>query len=120
MAHPTTAETPTIPPARHSSHIPGLDGLRGVAVLLVFLSHSQLGVPGRFGPFGVTIFFFLSGYLITTLLQKEYDRAGTISLRDFYLRRVLRIVPPMLITISIVTAVTALRGEAGPTAGTFL
>jgi peptidoglycan/LPS O-acetylase OafA/YrhL len=97
-----------------------LDGLRGIAVLLVFLSHSKLGVPGRFGPFGVTIFFFLSGYLITSLLQREFDGSGSISLKDFYLRRVLRIVPPMLITISIVTAITAIRGQEGPTVGTFL
>ncbi len=99
-----------------NAHIPGLDGLRGLAVALVFLSHAQLGVPGRFGPFGVTIFFFLSGFLITTLLQREFDKFGSISVSDFYKRRFLRIVPPMLITISIVSAISLLRGMTSPSA----
>lgn len=73
-----------------------LDGLRAIAVLLVMLSHASLGhiIPGGFG---VTIFFFLSGYLITTLLRIEFERDGTVSFRGFYLRRTVRIIPPMLI-----------------------
>src|SRR5205807_5364979 len=74
-------------------NIPSLDGLRAASVMLVFAAHAGLKdrVPGNFG---VTVFFFLSGYLITTLLRIEHDRTGRISLRDFYLRRVLRIFPP--------------------------
>src|ERR1041385_111615 len=74
-------------------HIPSLDGVRAVSFLIVFLAHAGLEkwVPGYFG---LTVFFFLSGYLITTLLRMEYDKSGTISLRDFYFRRVLRIFPP--------------------------
>jgi peptidoglycan/LPS O-acetylase OafA/YrhL len=119
-SYPEMPASPAVPKSLRTSHIPGLDGIRGIAVLLVFMSHTELGVPGRFGPLGVTIFFFLSGYLITTLLQREFDRSGAISLKDFYLRRVLRIVPPMLITISIVTAISVVRGQDGPTVGTFL
>lgn len=78
-------------------YIPSLDGIRAVAFLIVFLSHAGLDyVPGGFG---VTVFFFLSGYLITTLLRQEFERHHAISFRKFYLRRVLRIFPPMYIAL---------------------
>jgi peptidoglycan/LPS O-acetylase OafA/YrhL len=75
-----------------------LDGLRAIAVLLVFVSHMGLGhlVPGGFG---VTIFFFLSGYLITSLMRAEASNAGRVSFTGFYLRRTLRIIPPLWITL---------------------
>lgn len=81
------------------SYIPSLDGIRAVAVMLVFLAHSgyQL-IPGGFG---VTIFFFLSGFLITTLMRKEYEKRGTISIKHFYIRRVYRIFPALYIVILI-------------------
>ena len=63
-------------------------------MLLVFLSHTQLN-GWISGGFGVTVFFFLSGYLITTLLRREAESRGHISLKHFYLRRSLRIFPPM-------------------------
>lgn len=77
-----------------------LDGLRALAVLIVMISHASLGhiVPGGFG---VTIFFFLSGYLITTLLRMEYERHGEVSFKGFYLRRSVRIIPPMLICYAV-------------------
>ena len=61
--------------------IASLDGLRAFSILLVFLSHTELNgiVPGGFG---VTVFFFLSGYLITTLLRWEAESRGSISLRN--------------------------------------
>jgi peptidoglycan/LPS O-acetylase OafA/YrhL len=67
--------------ASSAFHVPSLDGLRGVAVSIVVLSHTRLGkvVPGGFG---VTIFFFLSGYLITTLLRRELERHGRICLES--------------------------------------
>jgi peptidoglycan/LPS O-acetylase OafA/YrhL len=82
-------------------HLPSLDGFRAVAILLVFASHAGWGhiVPGGLG---VTIFFFLSGYLITTLLRREYEKNGEISLRHFYLRRVYRIFPPMYLVLLLV------------------
>lgn len=88
-----------------SVHIPSLDGLRAVAFLIVFVSHAgwQSAIPGGFG---VTIFFFLSGFLITTLLRQELARHGSISLRRFYARRLLRIWPPFYIVLALATAAT--------------
>src|ERR1700744_3613314 len=82
-------------------YVPSLDGIRAIAFLLVFVAHAGLKdiVPGGLG---VTIFFFLSGYLITTLLRLEEDQTGTISLREFYIRRAIRILPPMYITLAVV------------------
>jgi len=62
--------------ASSAFHIPSLDGIRACAFLLVFLGHA--GVPGIPAGFGVTVFFFLSGYLITTLLRLEVERSGRI------------------------------------------
>lgn len=84
--------------SKTTSYIPSLDGLRAVSILLVFASHVQLShlIPGGFG---VTVFFFLSGFLITTLLIREYDSYGKISVGHFYLRRVLRLGPPIAATL---------------------
>lgn len=84
--------------ARSGFHIPSLDGIRGMAALIVFVSHAGLReiVPGGFG---VTVFFFLSGFLITTLLRIEFERTRTVSFRRFYLRRIYRILPPMYIVL---------------------
>ncbi len=91
--------------ASSQTYIPSLDGIRAVAVFLVVVSHAGLGhvVPGGLG---VTIFFFLSGYLITTLLRREFELTGTISLPRFYLRRVLRIFPPLYVALGIATLLT--------------
>jgi len=80
-------------------YAPVLDGIRAVAFGLVFVAHVGFDriVPGGFG---VTVFFFLSGYLITTLLRLEAERTGTVSLRGFYIRRAFRILPPLYITIA--------------------
>jgi peptidoglycan/LPS O-acetylase OafA/YrhL len=84
-----------------------LDGFRTVSFLIVFLAHAGLNaiVPG---PFGVTVFFFLSGYLITTLLRREQEKTGGISFGRFYLRRVLRILPPFYLILGLVFAGIAL------------
>jgi len=81
-----------------SGHIASLDGLRAVSVMIVLISHAGFGhlIPGGFG---VTVFFFLSGYLITTLLLREHARDGGISLPRFYLRRILRLTPPLFVTM---------------------
>jgi peptidoglycan/LPS O-acetylase OafA/YrhL len=79
-----------------STHIPSLDGLRAIAIALVFLSHAGLR----------EVFFFLSGYLITTLLRREWAAAGRISLRQFYLRRVVRIFPPLYLSLALASVVT--------------
>jgi peptidoglycan/LPS O-acetylase OafA/YrhL len=81
-------------------YIPSLDGIRAVSFFLVFFSHAGLGgiVPGGFG---VSVFFLLSGFLITTLLRTEFARYRRISLGSFYLRRVLRILPPLYVTLAL-------------------
>jgi len=81
-------------PEYEAARIPGLDGLRGVAILCVLAVHTTPPVLES-GFFGVDIFFVLSGFLITTLLLREMDRTGTIDLRQFYLRRAARILPAM-------------------------
>lgn len=92
--------------------IPGLDGLRALSILIVVLSHSGLSqrIPGGFG---VTVFFFLSGYLITCLLLREQTRDGTISLRNFYARRVLRLAPPLMACLATAGALWGLGLVAG-------
>lgn len=87
--------------------IPSLDGVRAIAVLIVFVGHGATA-PGLWpGHVGVTVFFFLSGYLITTLLRRERERTGRIALSRFYLRRLLRITPPALIAIVLCVVVGA-------------
>jgi peptidoglycan/LPS O-acetylase OafA/YrhL len=80
--------------------IPSLNGIRAISVFLVVLAHSGFGyiIPGGLG---VTIFFFLSGYLITTLMLVESERIGVIDIRNFYARRFFRLAPPLLITLTI-------------------
>lgn len=83
-----------------TKYIPSLDGLRAIAVLMVVFSHIGLGniIPGGFG---VTLFFYLSGFLITRLLIHEYETQNTIHLVKFYIRRFLRLYPPLLIMLAI-------------------
>lgn len=84
------------------NRIPYLDGLRGIAIILVFIGHAKNTVPFISGIWrtilgnshlGVMIFFVLSGYLITRLLIHEHAKTNTINIRKFYLRRALRIFP---------------------------
>lgn len=86
--------------SRAGFHIPSLDGLRALSFGLVFFAHAgmPIGIPFP-GGFGVTVFFFLSGYLITTLLRLEYEKRGEVSFRNFYLRRALRILPPFYLVL---------------------
>jgi peptidoglycan/LPS O-acetylase OafA/YrhL len=87
---------------------PGLDGVRGVAILLVLGQHAPTR-PLIDGFVGVTVFFCLSGYLITTLLVRELQ-TGTIDVRAFYRRRVARLCPA-LVTVVAVTVVVLLIGR---------
>jgi peptidoglycan/LPS O-acetylase OafA/YrhL len=81
-----------------------LDGLRSVAVLLVFAHHVDArAIPG--GWIGVDLFFALSGYLITTLLLLEFQKGGSIRLGDFYIRRALRLTPALVVLVALVTPV---------------
>ena len=95
-----------------SSNIPALDAVRGIAALMVVLAHT-IG-PHQLGSMGVAVFFVLSGFLITWLLVKESDNTGTISLRDFYIRRALRIFPAFYVFWMVCIAAAALRNVRIP------
>jgi len=95
------AETEAAPaagrPARFA-HLRALDGLRGLAVVLVVLSHFAPGLaPGGF--IGVDLFFILSGFLITSLLVSEFEGSDRISLGNFWVRRARRLFPALLIVV---------------------
>jgi len=95
-------------------YIPGLDGLRAIAVLIVMAAHLGFEhiVPGGFG---VTVFFFISGFLITRLLLAESEKKG-IGLKNFYLRRFVRLYPALLFMLFGTVAIYGLSGIGGPTA----
>ena len=89
--------------------VPGLDGLRGLAVLAVVIYHFFGDVlPG--GYLGVDMFFVLSGFLITSLLVREFRVTGRISLKDFWVRRFRRILPAAVTVLVICTAIVAAIG----------
>ena len=92
-------------------HRPSLDGLRGIAVLYVLLGHIfNAGNPY----FGVDLFFVLSGFLITSLLLKEFESHGDVSLKDFYGRRILRLLPALLMVIVAVFATSSIAPYDAP------
>lgn len=91
-------------PTFHLGYRRWLDGLRGVAILMVLAFHLLL-LPG--GSLGVDVFFVLSGFLITSLLAEEWERRGALSLRHFYLRRGLRLLPA-LFTLLLICGVYSL------------
>ena len=108
VAEPSIPSETVAEPAMHarprSRYIPALDGLRTLAVAVVVLYHlNPTLMPG--GMQGVTIFFVLSGYLITHLLLVEFGGTRTIDLKGFWVRRMRRLMPAML---SVVVATTAL------------
>ncbi len=107
------------PPERFRlGHRPELDGLRGVAILSVLVYHTinnRLHLPIFSGGYlGVDLFFVLSGFLITTILLEEWGRSGTVSLRMFYLRRVLRLAPAYVSLLLVVLGLELLLLRAGP------
>ncbi|WP_417751661.1 acyltransferase family protein [Senegalimassilia faecalis] len=94
-------------PKKKSRYIPALDGLRALAVLGVIAYHMGMAwAPG--GLLGVTVFFVLSGYLITSLLLIEWDNTGTINLPQFWLRRIKRLFPAIAFVIICVAALTTI------------
>ena len=79
---------------------PEIDGLRAIAVSAVIFYHAQISIlghqPFKGGFIGVDIFFVISGYLITSIILKELITTGTFSFRNFYQRRIRRIIPAIL------------------------
>ena len=76
-------------------YITGLDGIRAIAVIMVLAYHLKLALF-KSGFLGVTVFFVLSGYLITGILISEVEEEGTIDLKNFWLRRIRRLVPAVM------------------------
>jgi peptidoglycan/LPS O-acetylase OafA/YrhL len=88
-------------------YFPSLNGLRGISIIIVVMCHLNLVWNFWYltifnGPLGVCIFFVLSGFLITTLCLKEQKQAGSLSLKNFYIRRVLRILPVAYLYVFVV------------------
>ena len=125
----TAADAPLVPmsseasPARTASlrRIPSLDGLRAISIVLVMGLHTvqRYGVdrpdppPSLWwsvllnGGLGVTIFFVISGYLITRLLLHEQATRGTISMPGFYVKRAFRILPPLYVYVAVLVLLQA-------------
>ena len=96
----TGPERPTPNPSERNAltFVPGLDGIRGVAVLAVMAFHAGLGAVSG-GLLGVDMFFVLSGFLVTSLLLAEHARTGTIKLLAFWGRRARRLLPALLVLL---------------------
>jgi len=111
------ADIVEIPEVLQPVRLPGLDGLRGIAILWVILGHAVMGTPAVnsiVGGLGVSVFFVISGFLITTLLLKEKITTGKISLKKFYLRRLLRIYPVLILYLVVLLILnTALHLNIG-------
>ncbi|MGI9136820.1 MAG: acyltransferase family protein, partial [Candidatus Nanopelagicales bacterium] len=88
-------------------YLPGLDGIRALAVLGVLLYHADLGWL-RGGFLGVDVFFVLSGFLITSLILEELDRRGRVNFRRFYIGRARRLLPALLLMLIVVGTVVAI------------
>ena len=108
-----------------SGRIPSLDGLRAISILFVIIGHAYAtlprltGIPGALmdgftfiagnGEMGVTVFFVLSGFLITTLLLKELRKTGKLSIKAFYIRRAFRIWPAFYLMLAVVVLLGVFR-----------
>ncbi len=91
----------TFPEYQSRRYIPELDGVRAVSVFLVLISHYwRAAAESMVGRLGVTFFFVLSGYLITTLLLREEKERGRVELTGFYIRRTCRIFPLYYLTLA--------------------
>src|SRR3954452_19313690 len=96
-----------------------LDLLRGIAVLLVVVSHYSVALPHpsvllETGWVGVDLFFVLSGFLISGLLFSEFEKTGTINLKRFWIRRGFKIYPPFYALIGLTALVALLRTRQLP------
>jgi peptidoglycan/LPS O-acetylase OafA/YrhL len=123
-ADPVGARAPVAAPEPvwlNRGRVPGLDGLRAVSIALVFAEHIALAagvhgdslrhkIIGNIGVLGVDVFFAISGFLITLLLLREYRKTSTISLKGFYARRFLRLMPAAIVYL-VTVAVIQWSGE---------
>ncbi|MFM7645119.1 MAG: acyltransferase family protein [Sphingomonadales bacterium] len=84
--------------APNLGYSPSLDGLRAIAIILVLLSHANFRW-GLNGGLGVSVFFALSGFLISTLLMEEFRKFGDVSFKGFYIRRTMRLFPALYVLL---------------------
>ena len=88
-------------------YLPGLDGMRALAVVAVMIYHTNNGwLPGGF--IGVEVFFVISGYLITLLLIGEHEKSGRIDLKQFWMRRARRLLPALFFMLTLLMIYTAI------------
>ncbi|MEP7114129.1 MAG: acyltransferase [Ilumatobacteraceae bacterium] len=103
-------------PVNRLGFVPELDGVRGLAIIAVMSTHLMNWLfPG--GALGVDLFFVLSGYLITSLLVKEWSDTDRIDLRAFWMRRILRLLPALSVYVVAAAAGAVIVGESVRTAG---
>ncbi len=95
------------PVGEGQKYLPGLDGLRALAVAVVIAYHLGLGWAGG-GLLGVGVFFTLSGYLITDILLSQWRKLGRIQLKDFWIRRARRLLPALFVVLAVVCAWVAI------------
>ena len=98
-------------PAR-TGRVAALDGLRGCAILLVIAAHAASPQVQSLGAGGVTVFFVLSGYLITTILLRHRAAGGSVGLRGFYLRRARRLLPALVVLLVFEASVRLSTGQS--------
>jgi len=92
---------------RGIQYIPAIDGLRAVAVIAVILYHLGISwIPGGF--LGVDLFFVISGYVITRLLLDSIQERGGLDLRDFYMARIRRLLPPLIFMIVVTSIIVGI------------
>ena len=111
LAYNKLFEISPVPEILNTSYFPSLDGFRAISVMMVIAFHLYLKSQYTWyyhlanGALGVDIFFIISGFLITTLLLKERAKNGSINLKNFYIRRVLRIFPAAYVYLSTIVVV---------------
>ena len=108
----STALTPAMPwqvgrPSSPMGYLPGLDGIRALAVIGVLLYHGDVGGL-RGGFLGVDVFFVLSGFLITSIILEEFGKYGHIDFKQFYLGRARRLLPALVLMLLVVGIATAI------------
>lgn len=92
---------------KQKEYIYGIDGLRAIAVIMVFAYHLKLPFA-KGGLLGVTVFFVISGFLITRILLQELDSTNTINLRNFWIKRIRRLLPAVLTMITVLIFISAI------------
>ena len=97
------------------AYVPGLDGLRAIAVVAVVLYHAQQNMPSSWMPggfLGVEVFFVISGYLITTLLVAEHERTDRIDIKQFWARRARRLLPALFAVLIVTMGIVGFGGSS--------